>query len=140
MGLPDPCAGYFGHLFRKLACLARWREHACHSCTDWEEQPLAKRSISPPLFPISSGTQLDGWTKGTSSSRSVREESSILQAEWSFLAVEAQGTGHRVCDFPHEAHSTTGNRLFTHPPSASRTSAVIVMQSPQDWKGKDLAY
>src|SRR5947209_19366374 len=28
------CAGYFGHLFRKLACFARWREHACVSRAD----------------------------------------------------------------------------------------------------------
>src|SRR5260221_10545069 len=30
----DRCAGYFGHLFRKLACFARWREHACVSRAD----------------------------------------------------------------------------------------------------------
>src|SRR6266480_85800 len=134
------CAGYFGHLFRKLACLARWRAQVCHSRTDWEEHPLAKRSISPPRFSISNGTQLDGETKGTSSSRSVREEISILQAEGSFLAVEAQGTGHRVCEFPHEGTPPQGTtRLFAHSPQRSSTSAIIVMQTTQGWKGEDLA-
>jgi hypothetical protein len=28
------CAGYLGHLFRKWACFARWREHTCHSRPD----------------------------------------------------------------------------------------------------------
>src|SRR6059058_673859 len=36
-GMCLECAGYFGHLFRKLACLARWRAQVCHSRTDWEE-------------------------------------------------------------------------------------------------------
>ena len=63
------CNGYLGHPFRTLACAARLSELSCHSCSGSLSHQLAKRPISLPRSLFSRGTQLEGGTSGTGSSR-----------------------------------------------------------------------